>query len=64
MAFFSSLHNLFRFRKKNTVVESLSNLVSKQTVDQLSEGKWLNNTVKIKKWIKFKTIPANVYKYA
>lgn len=30
------------------MVESLSNLVSKQTVDQLSEGKWLNNTVKIK----------------
>ncbi|KYO42861.1 hypothetical protein Y1Q_0016095 [Alligator mississippiensis] len=33
-----ALQTCQRFRKRSTVVESLSNLVSKQSVDQLSEG--------------------------
>ncbi|KAJ7423409.1 tetratricopeptide repeat domain 39B [Pitangus sulphuratus] len=36
-----ALQTCQRFRKRSTVVESLSNLVSKQSVDQLSEGRIL-----------------------
>lgn len=49
VGFFSSTYNWFRFRKRSTVVESLSNLVSKQSVDQLSEGKWFIIQLKWKK---------------
>ncbi|KAG9486698.1 hypothetical protein GDO78_006859 [Eleutherodactylus coqui] len=51
-----ALQTCQRFRKRNSVVESLSNLVSKQTGDQLSEGNNDENMINfIKGGLKIRT---------
>uniref|UniRef100_A0ACB8ERG4 Tetratricopeptide repeat protein 39B n=1 Tax=Sphaerodactylus townsendi TaxID=933632 RepID=A0ACB8ERG4_9SAUR len=42
-----ALQTCQKFRKRNTVVESLSSLVSKQTVDQMSEASWVQKVMTV-----------------